>query len=531
MALVFAVYVPTLNDYFHGDDYLAFIDLTTKEPWPQIRDVFAFADSNVYWRPLGHVYYFAIYSLAGLDAYYFHLASVGLLMLTLVLLYKFSVGFGLNRHIALAAVLIFGILPNHVVSVAWVTNAPRLLAVLFALWSLVLVQQCLRKDRRRYEVLAFLAMALAVLSDEVAVSLTPLPLLYALLSQRSLLEHKLANSLRLIAFGALGLAVTILQFTVGKTEGEIAPAVISLTQFGIGPHIPREFWALASKLVLPTEDGVTLTDIAPAQWVAGAVAGVLALMALVAGTKRAWFLIAWIALALAPFTLWETPIAPARYVYMAAVPFAVLVAWSVASLMGAIWRWRPFVIVQRAGLSTALYLLVALIVGAGGTLAAQETIARNETYARQAEPYRALAENLPRALPSVPPHSRLVIYYGVWDGSFVWQDAVVQTIFKDRTLTTVNVDAELSEELSVIPLPRDIVVYYTERGFILPSLSRPTQQPSTMEPPKRQPGDTGVPFAQPGVTIPTDTPLENTNIPVVPPEAPPTPEPSPTPPN
>jgi hypothetical protein len=200
------------------------------------------------------------------------------------------------------------------------------------------------------------------------------------------------------------------------------------------------------------------------------------------------------------------------------VPFAILLAWSTASLLGALWRWRPIAAVQRVGLSSALYLLVALVVGAGGTLAAQETIARNDTYARQAEPYRALAESLPKALPSVPPHSRLVIYYGVWDGSFVWQDAVVQTIYKDRTLTTVNVDAELSEELSVIPQPRDIVVYYTERGFILPSLAQPSQRPSTSdaaEPAKRLPGDTGLPAAQPGnQSAPSEPPVES--APVVP---------------
>ena len=514
MALIFAVYVPTLNDYFHGDDYLAFIDLTTKQPWAQVRDVFSFADSNVYWRPLGHLYYFAIYSLAGLDAYYFHLASIGLLMLTLLLLYRFSVGFGLNRHIALAAVLVFGILPNHAVSVAWVTNAPRLLAVLFALSSLVLVQQALARGRWYFEVLAFLAMVLAVLSDEVAVSLTPLPLLYALLAQKRLLDHKRSNLARLLAYGVLGAVVTALQFTLGKTEGDAAPSVISLTEFGIGPHIPREFWALASKLVLPIEDGVALNEIVPVQWVAGAIAGVVAVLAIVAGTKRAWFLVAWTALALAPFTLWETPIAPARYVYMAAVPFAILVCWSTSSLLTAIWRWRPVVAVQRAGLTAALYLLVALTIGAGATLAAQETIARNENYARQAEPYRALATDLPRALPSVPSHSRFVIYYGVWDGSFVWQDAVVQTIYKDRTLTTVNVDAELSEALSVIPQPRDIVLYYTERGFILPTLTRPTLQPSTTDAPKRQPGDTGIPVPQPaGPTQSPDRLNEGSNAP------------------
>ena len=83
LALVFLVYVPTLNDYFHGDDFLAFVDLTTLKPWQQVSNVFTFNDSNVYWRPLGHLFYLGIYQAAGLDPYYFHLAAVGVFLATL----------------------------------------------------------------------------------------------------------------------------------------------------------------------------------------------------------------------------------------------------------------------------------------------------------------------------------------------------------------------------------------------------------------------------------------------------------------
>jgi hypothetical protein len=153
---------------------------------------------------------------------------------------------------------------------------------------------------------------------------------------------------------------------------------------------------------------------------------------------------------------------------MGALPFAVLVAWSLSVLLATAVRSRPILAVQRAGLAPALVLLMAVAVGAAGALAARETLARNETFARSAEPYRALAIELPRALPEVPPQSRLVIYYGVWDGSVVWQDAVVQTVYKDRSLRTVNVNPRGSEEFTVVPRIRDIVVHYTERGFILP---------------------------------------------------------------
>jgi hypothetical protein len=468
---VFAVYLPTLDDYFHGDDFLAFIDLTTAPPLQQIGDVFTFNDTNVYWRPLGHLYFLAIYETAGLDPFAFHLGSMVLFLLTLVLLYWFVVRFGLGRGVALGAVLVFALLPNHVVSVAWTTNAPRLLAVLFALACLLLVQESMRTGRRRFEVLAFLAMVAAVLSDEVVVALTPLPVLYAWLAQPELRLLSRPNFLRGAVYGGFGLAITVLQLTVGM-QGQPAPAVISLNEIGFGWHIPRELWALSAKLALPVTDGIGLESIVIAQWVVGAIAFILAAVLLAIGSNRVRVLILWTALSLAPFTLWTAPIAPARYTYMAAIPFAILLCWSAAAIASAIGRSSAFERLRGWNLALAPVAVGAAAVLALALLSAYETRQRNETFAAAAEPYEVLAEGLPRALPKVASNSRLIIYYGVWDGAFVWQDAVVQTIYRDRTLRTLNVGRAGSESDALPVLKNDVVVFYTERGFIVPTQNR-----------------------------------------------------------
>ena len=470
LALVVAVYVPTLDDYFHGDDYLAFIDLTTLKPWQQISDVFTFRDSNIYWRPLGHLYYLGIYQAAGLDPYYFHLASLGVFIATLALLYKFCLNFGLSHPVALGAVAVFGLFPNHVVSVAWVTNAPRLLAVMFALLSLIMLQLSLRTGRRWYEVPSFLAMGLACLSDEVAVALAPLPVFYALLAQPRPFAIWRQHALRLLPYAALGVSVAVLQFTVGSVQETVAPVVISLAEIGIGFHVFREYWALVAKLVLPVKDGVSLEAIMSVQWAAGAIAIAAAAVSLVFASWRGWFLVAWLAAALAPFTLWEAPIAPARYLYMAAVPFAILLSWSAARLLAVVSHSRIFTWLRGLGLAPAGYAVVGIAIAAALAFAAVESKDRNDAFARSAEPYRALAEDLPRVLPEVPKGSRFVIYYGVWDGSVVWQDAVVQTIYRDRTLQTLNIDSARTNSSAVAPQAKDIVVFYTERGFIIPSM-------------------------------------------------------------
>jgi hypothetical protein len=470
LAIVFLVYVPTLNDYFHGDDFLAFIDLTTLKPWQQIGDVFTFNDSNVYWRPLGHLFYLGLYEAVGLDPFYFHLAALAVFIATLALLYRFCVGFGLTPLVGLGAVAVCGLVPNHVASVAWVTNAPRLLAVLFALLSLVMLQQSLKTGRRWYEAASFLAMALAVLSDEVAVALTPLPVLYALLAQPRPLALWRQHALRILPYAALGITVGVLQFTAGSIQQTVAPVVISLDEIGLGWHVFREYWALISKLVLPISDGVTLGSILEVQWAAGAIAAACGLVGLALGSWRAWFLVGWLIAALTPFTLWEAPIAPARYVYMAAIPFSVLLSWFVVAALRAICYSHLLQKAQQAGFAPVGYALVTAAVVGALALSARETIERNDAFARTAEPYRALAEDLPRVLPAVAPGSRFVIYYGVWDGSVVWQDAVVRTIYKDRTLSTLNIDSARTNSNVIRPQPKDVVLFYSERGFFLPSL-------------------------------------------------------------
>jgi hypothetical protein len=67
----------------------------------------------------------------------------------------------------------------------------------------------------------------------------------------------------------------------------------------------------------------------------------------------------------------------------------------------------------------ASVIVLAVLVFAAVT----KTRARNGEFARSAEPYRALARDLPSVLPNVASNSRLVIYDGVYNGAVVvWQD-------------------------------------------------------------------------------------------------------------
>jgi len=96
----------------------------------------------------------------------------------------------------------------------------------------------------------------------------------------------------------------------------------------------------------------------------------------------------------------------------------------------------------------------------------QMTVDRNAAFARDSETYRILARGLPEALPAIPEHSRVVIYYGIWTGFYVWPDAVIQTTYRDRTLSILNVPRGQVEAASPRRRPTDMIVYYTGNGFI-----------------------------------------------------------------
>ncbi len=452
--------LPTLDAYFHGDDFVAFADLTTKSPLNFLRDAIVFQDSNPYWRPLGEVYYLAVYQLAGLDAVAFHIANLSVFLVTIALLYLVCVRAGFERAVAIGAAGILGIFPNHVVSVAWVTNGPRLLAVMFGLLSLLALQQGIISGRRLlFDALAFFAFLLAALSDEIFLPLAPLAVLYGLIYDRTD-GWKWRTCWRAAAYGAVLLALVPVQILFGMKDDPQFDAL------RLGGHMLNHYWGLTAKLVLPISDGVAFASIAASQWVAGAIAIAAGAVLLLTGSARMRFLILWTVLGLAPFSLWQVDITPARYVYVAAVPFSIIAAWCTVSAARWVSSRGAWTRASRYGLAPVAAVLGVLAVFLVASLSSTATLARNDAWARATEPYRALAENLPAAVPHIPSGGRLVIYNAVWPGYAMWPEAVVRTVYRDRSISVVTVDKTQIESTELKRRPKDVVVFYTAKKFI-----------------------------------------------------------------
>jgi hypothetical protein len=98
-------------------------------------------------------------------------------------------------------------------------------------------------------------------------------------------------------------------------------------------------------------------------------------------------------------------------------------------------------------------------------------IDRNEAWSAQAERYRSLAEALREAMPSVPPNSRIVIYYGPWPD--FWATSVVQSLYEDKSIRVVSVRRNRVDSGLPARGPNDIVLFYTGDRFIAgPSTAR-----------------------------------------------------------
>ena len=447
LGLVALLYVPTLNDPFHGDDFVAFKDFGTRSGFEYIRDAFLFKDSNFYWRPLGCAFHFLLFDLWGFDAFAFRLAGLIVFLLTLVALYVFCVRERLGPLVSLGAVLIFGLLPNHVVSVAWVTNTSRLMAVLFIVACLLMLQ--FRPRKLWHEGLAWLGFMAAVLSDETAMALAPVPLLYAAVLTSEHI-HWRSNLARMVAYAVPVLALLPLQFQNTLNDEP------RLATYGLGTHVFTQTWALVSQLVLPitqtTPVDVLLYRIEPVQWAAGIVGIVAAVVLFLFGSARMRFLLVWLGLSLAPFTLWGVNYTSPRYVYMAALPYAIVLSWLIVSLVAQVHVWP--VLVRRTAMATAAAALAGAAFVSGLTV-----VGRNDAWSAQAFSYGRLVDDMRQALPEVPPNSRIVIYYSPWPD--FWASSVVQSIYEDPTIRVVNVRRNRVE--SGLPLRRanDIVLFYT----------------------------------------------------------------------
>jgi hypothetical protein len=227
----------------------------------------------------------------------------------------------------------------------------------------------------------------------------------------------------------------------------------------MGPHIWHSIWVLAGQLALPlatgspVEEGIHL--IPAGEWAAGlallATLGVL----FVLGSNTVRFLVIWTAAGLAPFVLWEPQNLSPRYVYFAAMPFSILIAWCVSGLIGNAAALAARLPWGRWTLQPSLIGAATVLVIGAGLVSSRTLLERNDDWSRETAKYGILREGLEAELKTVPAGTRVIILDGRWPD--FWSTRVAQALYGERNIQVASIPAERIAQTP--PRQNDVVMY------------------------------------------------------------------------
>ena len=132
------------------------------------------ADPNFLMRPVQLAYLVLSFKAFGLQALPYHLVNIAVLGLVTVLLYLMLTELRMGRKLAFAIAVVFGFLPHYSTDRIWMSSQQATLCMAFAFLGVCAFSRSVRAEeehRGAWAFLAFLALALSILSYEVAFGL------------------------------------------------------------------------------------------------------------------------------------------------------------------------------------------------------------------------------------------------------------------------------------------------------------------------------------------------------------------------
>ena len=126
---------------------------------------------NANWHPLTWLSYMLEIELFGLNPGVMHLTNLGLHCLNTALVAGVVKGLTDNRGLALGVALLFGVHPQHVEAVAWVSERKELLCIFFGLQSMLMWQWSRMSGKLLHRFPAYVLFALSLLSKQMLVTL------------------------------------------------------------------------------------------------------------------------------------------------------------------------------------------------------------------------------------------------------------------------------------------------------------------------------------------------------------------------
>jgi len=335
-----------------------------------------------HYMPLTWLSFAASYTLGGMDARGFHLASLLLNAFNAALVTLLAwqlIGAAAGRRIAgtrltlparatgaMVAGLAFGVHPLHAEPVSWATDRGDVLCGTFYLLALISYCRGVHHDRglhwRPWGVLALVAMAAAVLSKEIGTTLpAALLILDAYPLQRSdSWPRRVREKLPFLALSACGAVVAVAARAAGANFS-------TLEKYGLSERVALfaySLWYYAVTFIAPTglapyhEPPAHVTLLAPV-FLAAAV-GVIAITTSVVLLRRHW------PSGMAAWTFYAVVLVPVgglvhsgshlvaeRYAYLPTIGFVLLLGGSAAALASR-WRARRWAAASLAGMAVIL---------------------------------------------------------------------------------------------------------------------------------------------------------------------------------
>jgi tetratricopeptide (TPR) repeat protein len=168
------------------------------------------------WIPLTQLSFALDYHFWGMDAYGFHLSSLIIHLINVLLVFWLFWLLTRNGGISFLSALIFALHPLHVESVAWITERKDVLYAMFYLLALIFWTQR-KKHFGSYYFLTLLMFALALLAKSMAVTLPLVLILYDVFYEGKALKLSLPDKLPMFLMGLSAVLITW-QATYSETD-------------------------------------------------------------------------------------------------------------------------------------------------------------------------------------------------------------------------------------------------------------------------------------------------------------------------
>jgi protein O-mannosyl-transferase len=246
-----AVYLPSIGYDFVFDDNQQILLNPWLVGWRHIGSFFthhlwAFSQNAAYspadfYRPVFLLWLLLLnHASSGIPGF-FHLATIGLHLTAVYMVYRLALRLGGDRWVALVAALIFGVHPVHIEAVAWISGGTEPLFAVFYFGSLLCY---LRSGDERVDGKAWLAnswfcFAMALFAKETAIVLPAVILVHRLSSAGGNRSARIRSILATLPYISVAMGYAICRRYALGTWSETRSSFGSKTILSI---VPRVWW-------------------------------------------------------------------------------------------------------------------------------------------------------------------------------------------------------------------------------------------------------------------------------------------------